>query len=329
MPKGTQVFAPSGFPYEQAGYVLAAHDPGFTHDEFTVASTSVTTYVLHQTPKRYSVMVALAGKLLSENREYTVNYDAGEFTISATQHVGDKIEARYVVDTLETVANIQIHDAVSLGPVPTVTDSAGTDRQVPLSRFPTESINDHETTAADNISTGVALITISTGVVDADDGWTSTVPGFSNTGPTVQVGNSAGEIRNAFMRFPMPHDLAGRHIVRAVLRVTPDAATAAPGVKIRFQADTSGVAAAPTTKADYDGRTLTTSFVDWQTALVAGVSIDSPDLSSIVQEVASAGTTTDVLLMLHDNSSATDFFAQLRSFGHSTGPIPQLIVTFD
>lgn len=324
MPKGTPVFAPSGFPPEPTAYVLAALDPGFTHDEFTVVVATIKTYLLHQTPGRFSCMVALNGLVLSEGVDYTTNYDSGEITIVGTLHVGDKIEARYAVTAVATSTNVRVTDTANQSPT-TITDTASAPRQTPIGISAVDTVSQSPHTIADAHLVQFGN-TIKNGV-DADDGWVSSVPTYTNAGATISVGNTAGVIDQAFVRFVLPYNIAGTTIAYAALQFVPDA-NLAIAANIRVRADKSGTAAAPTSKADFDGRLLTTAFTDVSLTATTGVKLPDIDVTAVVQEVAAAGATTALVFELLDNASPASSLLQLRSFAHSTGPFPTLVLAY-
>lgn len=218
-----------------------------------------------------------------------------------------------------------IEEGVDTTPVGTVADDVTVSTQVPIA------VDVSEAADVDPVTVVEALLvslfnTIETGV-DADDGWVSDAPSFTDAGATIQVGDSAGQTRQAFVRFVLPYDISGVTLTQAVLKFTPDA-NAATAVEVRVKADVSGTAAAPTSKADFDGRTLTTAFTDVSLTAVAGTPLADIDVTDVVQEVADAGTTTAVVFELLDNGSPTDAFLQLRSFAHSTGPFPTLVLSY-
>lgn len=68
-----------------------------THDEFTAAATPATTYTLTYIPLSGTCLMALNGHVQREGVDYSVAYDTGVVTVSATQASGDKITFRYLV----------------------------------------------------------------------------------------------------------------------------------------------------------------------------------------------------------------------------------------
>lgn len=157
--------------------------------------------------------------------------------------------------------------------------------------------------------------------VGTDDGWVSTSPTIVTTGPQLEAGNSAGELRGLWVRVPAPPPMAGRTIVKATLVGTLDAATIAP-VRLKIRADISGSnPAAPESKAQFDSRAKTAAAADWDIAsgVATGTKLTSPNFASVIQEVVNlVGSPDYIQLFVEDDASDTDGRVQFRSFENTT-----------
>ena len=162
--------------------------------------------------------------------------------------------------------------------------------------------------------------------VGADDGsWFSTT--FSNNAPTERVGKQTTVSNNIFARFDNV-EMEGT-INSAVLSVR-SAHTNSDVVPVRIYGELANDPAAPTTAADANGRTLTTAFVDWSPgSWTNGVYVDTPDLSSIFQELIDQGYTYDgnqaVQLFLLDNGAANFVTKNIRTYDHDSVNSPPLL----
>lgn len=167
----------------------------------------------------------------------------------------------------------------------------------------------------------------------ADDGWCSAVPSIVTTGTQVEMGNSAGEMRQAWYRFAVPPPLAGTTILSAKLVVTPDA-TLTNTCRLKLAIDVgSADPANPTTYADFNGRTRSTAQFDWDmltTDIAVGVAVTSPDFAAAVQEAVTAfGSIGHILVHIVNDASDTNGRLIVRSVEHGTvATRPQLFVQY-
>jgi hypothetical protein len=79
-------------------------------------------------------------------------------------------------------------------------------------------------------------------------------------------------------------------------------------------------------KATFDAAPKTTARVPWSTTVVAGTVYTTPDLKTVVQEVATSGgaTFTSLVLYLLDGPAALNQWLTFRAGEHGTGPAPTL-----
>lgn len=161
------------------------------------------------------------------------------------------------------------------------------------------------------------------------DGWVSDSPDFDNTSNLLQAGNSSGEIREAFLLFDLPMDIAGVTILEAKLTLTPDS-NMAQAVELRVFAEDAGAPAAITSRADYDSRVLTTASVPWYTTSVAGTPLTTPDFSVVVQELVDTHVSvTKLQLVIKDGPAALNQWLTFRAAEHPSGPVPSLSLLWE
>jgi hypothetical protein len=97
---------------------------------------------------------------------------------------------------------------------------------------------------------------------------------------------------------------------------------------IRIKAEDGDTATTFSNRADFDGRTLTTAYVDWSPAtedMTENEWIYSPDIKAVVQEVVDRASWDEatLALFLSDNSSSDDTALNIRSYdysGNADGP---------
>lgn len=204
----------------------------------------------------------------------------------------------------------------------TVTDSnVGVALQTPMGASVANTIN--YTIPTETAGTGAGIVSDSQ--AGANDGWVSDVPSFQNTTTTLQAGYLAGEMREAFMLFPLPIP-AGVTIVKAAVRVYVDAnAAVAPVLTVRVE--DNHAPSAPVSRADLQGRTYIATTSTWSQTATAGQIIDI-DVSAQITALLAGGSTAGVLVRFDNSGPATDAMLVFRAFEHGTGPKPLLIVQY-
>lgn len=183
--------------------------------------------------------------------------------------------------------------------------------------------------AASDTTNPVTLALTAPVAASGDDGFITATPSFDSTGVAVEAGSSGGTARSAFLRFALPFSLAGRTITSATIEGIAD--TSDSGALTKIKADTAAAPAAPTTKADMDGRARTTAAVDWDpSATTAGNLVTTVSFASVVQELVDAhgASLTHLLVFIENDASPTNGRVTMRSWDHSTSAEPLLRITF-
>lgn len=124
----------------------------------------------------------------------------------------------------------------------------------------------------------------------ADDGLITQPSTFDATGTTSAVGNTTTD-RDSFFRFLNVTIPPGSVIVSAALTVEATGLVGtATNILTKVFAEAADNPLAPTTAAEFNGRTRTTASVDWDpSAWVTTTKYTSPDLAAVIQEVVDRG----------------------------------------
>jgi hypothetical protein len=268
---------------------------------------------------------SIPGDAIAHQVWLTAETNTGTFTVAA-QKAQFWIEGKNLSGGIGENPSSNAIENPPMSPVGVAT-SGNVKIWTPIGRSATDSVDEVPVVVDDiNSRTGAGLVVVPT--ADADDGWTSSVPAFTTAGPTLQAGNSAGEVRTAFVRFDIGVDLAGINLARAELRFVPDANMAVPA-ELLIRCDSNGLALSPTSRADLFGRTWLATTKAWSVSTVTGTMV-TVDITAVIQDLITNGgpSITSVLLQLDDDGSPTDSFIQFRSKAHSTGPVPTLIIGY-
>jgi len=164
----------------------------------------------------------------------------------------------------------------------------------------------------------------------ANDGSSNSSPTFSNSSTTLEAGNDGGVIWGSYMRFVIPAPgmpVAGTSIVYARLVLMGDAAD--NNANLIIHAERAASPTAPTSTADYNGRTRTTAGVTWAPGAVAsGTAFTSIDFSSVNQELVNAygNSITAIQIFVDDNTGPLNGKARWRSQENAANNPPQLVV---
>lgn len=240
------------------------------------------------------------------------------------------LEGKYLGGAVSIPPQITISDTIS-GAYPSVTTTVPTAAlQTPLGPSSTDSVSTYPATVSTSMPvTGATvergyLVAVAAG---ADDGETSNGPSFSASATQSEVGNDGGTVWHSFYRFVLPASIpAGATITYARLRATGDQTDT--GALTTLAADLQASSPAPTTRADFLGRTPTTAAVNWDTAVTSGAALTSPDLAAVVQELVTAyGTGLTAITLLHtDRSSPTNGKMVVRTKDNAANQPPTLEV---
>jgi hypothetical protein len=168
--------------------------------------------------------------------------------------------------------------------------------------------------------------------VPQDDGWCSGFPNIVTTGTQVEMGNSAGEMRQGWFRFAVPSALQGVSVLSARLRLWADAQTiAGKNIRLKIAIDNQLSPPNPTSYTDYAARTQTVLKYDWDLLNVAdGQALETPDFGPALQEaIDTNGDVTHFLVLIYNDASDTDGRVIVRSSEHATAATrPQLLVQY-
>jgi MSHA biogenesis protein MshQ len=155
---------------------------------------------------------------------------------------------------------------------------------------------------------------------DADDTWNFGTTWTNSTAP--RAGESAGANYDASLRFTNVTIPSGATIDSAYLEVVCNLAQATT-VRTNVFGEDADNPAAPTSSADFLGRTLTTEVVLWSTGNWALDSVnDSPDLAAVIQEIVDRGGWASgqaMQLFWKDDTGYTDTNYK-RTYGYGNDP---------
>lgn len=162
-----------------------------------------------------------------------------------------------------------------------------------------------------------------------NDGQISGASTFTSAGTTTTAGDIAGVSYSAFYRFVMPAiDLTGCTITEAWLTGVADT-TQAIAATTQLKAALSANPATVANYADYNSRTKTTNSIGWNGTSTAGVSINSPDLRSIIQELVDTyGNLSSILFFQANNSSLANGRFVFRSEEHASSAAMRLTIRY-
>jgi hypothetical protein len=186
-----------------------------------------------------------------------------------------------------------------------------------------------ETTAGATITNG------------ADDGYIAGSLIHSGTSLVVMGKSFSGIVYNAWLRFgpPIPQ---GSTIVSAYLEFTAVNSPVSKTVSALIRAEAADNPAAPTTAADYNGRTRTSASVNWSIngGWTDGDVEQSPDISAVIQEIVDRPGFAEgnaIQFFIEDNGSANNNYVYARDYSiYPTGAaalhvtyLPPVSVDFD
>jgi len=143
-------------------------------------------------------------------------------------------------------------------------------------------------------------------------------PSFYLASMSIPLGGTAvDDYRNGGFRFPVPI-LSGTTIASAKMTLRASGSSAAV-CNFRIKGDDADDSVTFSTWPNYVGRTRTTAFVDWSpTAWTIGLDYDSPDITSIVQEIVNRVGFTNHLTIFIENIATSFGFRNCVSYDSST-----------
>jgi len=161
--------------------------------------------------------------------------------------------------------------------------------------------------------------------VSGDDGYASYGSSFDNSAPNCIIGSPGGwSVCTSFFRFINVTIPNGATIDSAYVKITAYATGSSTTVNVRLSANDVDNATAPTSYAQVTGLSLTTANVDWDNVAgwSDGTQYNSPDISSVIQEVVSRGGWSSgnaLTVVIANNSSTGSSFRNCSAIDHSSG----------
>ena len=166
-----------------------------------------------------------------------------------------------------------------------------------------------------------------------DTGYYSGTGGFSSVGTSQKVGfdtSSSEQEGNLSARFPGISGLSGATIDVSYVSLRRDAENGTPLLKV--SAEDAAAPAAPTSAGEFNGATLTTAKVDWDTFADGGRGfIASPSINTVIQELADSYDPSVIQIFVKDDGSGTgvDNFGRSRMYDRGAGAdAPQLYIEY-
>ena len=154
----------------------------------------------------------------------------------------------------------------------------------------------------------MAEITLQVGA-SADDGHFTGTTWYSS-GAFISVGDFEGGVRSLFARFTNVPIAKGARINSAKIQYLSNAANTGTDCITKIYFNDEDNASAPTSVATYNGKSVTTEYVDWTiSAWDDDTWYDSPDIKAVVQEVIdrASWSSGNAMMLLHkNNGSATN-----------------------
>ena len=165
---------------------------------------------------------------------------------------------------------------------------------------------------------------------NADDGYT--YPGTFTIG-AYAVGYD-GDYNHAFARFLNVTIPKGATIISAKIQYRAGAKTTPINMQSSIYFNKVVAPTSPTSEATYAAKALTTAFVNWDSfaAWVAGTWYDSPDISSVIQEIVDQGSwaSGNAMMLMHKNRriSGSTGYAEMNGYESGSSYAPKLVVTY-
>jgi len=159
-----------------------------------------------------------------------------------------------------------------------------------------------------------------------DDGYHYTPNGAMNSTSLLwQIGNPVYETWMRFANVTIPQ---GATITNAFIRGIGYSTNAIPASGNIYAAAADN-AVAPVTEGDYLALTTTTNFELWYiSSTTAGVALDSPDLSTVVQEVVNRSGWSSGNALMFMGFGVTEDAKVIASYNHATYAPPEFHVTY-
>ena len=159
---------------------------------------------------------------------------------------------------------------------------------------------------------------------------------FSTTYSALYLGYSSPSYpsRGSAARFLNVAIPAGSTIVSAALILTARGSHTATVVKSRIRAELNLTPVTFVDVADFDARTWTTEFINWDdiAAWTNDVEYPSPDFADVIQEVADLGAITHLVILWDDFEQRSDqvnsHYRNSHSYNSDPAKAPKLVITY-
>ena len=167
----------------------------------------------------------------------------------------------------------------------------------------------------------------------ADDGEVLNGTGFRDTVTSMRIGNTSDQWKTeGWARFTGVSGLSGATVTAASYWGWTWYSGGSPLTKI--YAEKAAAPAAPTSAADFNGKTKTTAGVDWDGTLTPAdgwVTSSIPDISSVIQELAVLNPSAIQILHLDDGTSvsANDDIIRFLTYDSNATKAPKFHVDYN
>lgn len=166
-----------------------------------------------------------------------------------------------------------------------------------------------------------------------DDGYIADNGSFNSAGSTVTLGDIAGTGYSGFLRFDGVALDNAENIISAKLTVQAAVTRTTNDSKVLIKAVDEDDATAPTSFADFDGRSYTTASVAWTMPnMTVNAYYESPNFAVVVQEIVDRGGWSSgqaIVIALHNNSSDFNALRNLMSYDSPGDPVQLTIIHGD
>ena len=167
----------------------------------------------------------------------------------------------------------------------------------------------------------------------ADDAYVSGVVEINTAGTMLYMGSALLLDISAGIRFRSVTIPAGATIVSAIVRFTAAENDSDAGVNLRLLGENNSAPAVFSTVGDFWARARTSADKQWNNLgpWIAGTAYDSPDISSVIQEIVDRddwASGNNLSMFVESNESTFLSLRAAASFDHPAYTEPQLIVDY-
>ena len=166
----------------------------------------------------------------------------------------------------------------------------------------------------------------------ADDGYCMSTY-LGTTDLLMYSGNFSGYSCNLYCRWQNVDIPAGAVITSAYLQFRAYYNLSTTTAKVRIYFNDVDSASNPTTVADYNSKAVTTAYVDWTyPSTTAGQAYNSPDITSIIQEIVDRGgwaSGQHMMTLVKDNGSTSNIYRGWTTYDGYALYAPWLYVNYN